>query len=244
MAMRTTSTFQAGADTYSVSSYAPASVAPTGAAAKPPAVVVLHGTDGLDGESGTEVPRLAAQIADAGFIAFLPEYFGRGEPAGLPIEELFMRRIQSVGAYASRVAAAIDHARADPRVDRDRVGLVGLSLGGGLALQYAAGAPAGTVDAVVDYFGYIDAGSSVYRDAGKLPPTIIFHCEHDQIVAPSYSQKLRDELRATGIAHELHSYDDDYRERKFHPFRPGGAADKDARSRTIAWLGKYLLAAV
>ena len=28
----------------------------------------------------------------------------------------------------------------------------------------------GTVDAVVDYFGFIDGASSVYRDAGRLPP--------------------------------------------------------------------------
>jgi dienelactone hydrolase len=161
MAVRTTSTFQAGADKYQVSSYAPA-----GAPPKAPAVVLLHGTDGLEGESGTEIPKLAAQIADAGFVVFVPEYFGGNEPAGLPLEDLFMHRIQSVGTYAP-LAAAIEHARSDARVDRNRVGLVGLALGGGLALQYAVGAPAGAVDAVVDYFGFTDGGSSVYRDAGN-----------------------------------------------------------------------------
>jgi dienelactone hydrolase len=238
MAARTPSVFQVGADKYQISSYAPVGARPVA-----PAVVLLHGTDGLEGESGTEIAKLAAQIADAGFIVFVPEYFG-SEPAGLPLEVLFMRRIQAVGAFAPRVAAAIEHARSDPRVDSHRVGLVGLSLGGGLALQNAVSAPAGTVDAVVDYFGYIDSGSSVYRDAAKLPPTVIFHCKHDNVVHPNYSLKLRDALGEHRIVHECEVYDDNYHERQFHPFRPGGVADMDSRRRTIEWLEKYVMAAV
>jgi dienelactone hydrolase len=100
MAVRTTSTFQAGADKHQVSSYAPA-----GAPPKAPAVVLLHGTDGLEGESGTEIPKLAAQIADAGFIVFVPEYFGKNEPAGLPLEDLYMRRIpHPVGGHLKHLA--------------------------------------------------------------------------------------------------------------------------------------------
>jgi dienelactone hydrolase len=239
MAERATATFQAGPDKYSVVTYAA-----SGSPAKTPAVVLLHGTDGLEGESGTEIPKLAEQIAEAGFIVFVPEYFGRNEPTGVPLDVVFTRRIQSVGTYAPRVAAAVDHACSDPRVDRARLGLVGLSLGGGLALQYALGAAAGTVDAVVDFFGYIDAGSNVYRDAAKLPPTLIFHNENDKIVEPSYSLNLRDALLTHGITHEYHPYDDDYHERRFHPFRPGGRADKDSRSRTVQWLKKYVSAAV
>ena len=155
-----------------------------------------------------------------------------------------MLRIQSVGIYAPRVSSAVDHARSDARVDRNRLGLVGLSLGGGLALQYAAGAGAGTVDAVVDFFGYIDAGANVYRDAGKLPPTVIFHNDKDKVVEPAYSVKLRDDLRTHGVTNEYHPVDDDYHERKFHPFRPGGKADRDARSKTVEWLKKYVDGAV
>ena len=239
MAGPATSTFQAGADKYSVVSYAGSGTPP-----KSPTVVLLHGTDGLEGESGKEIPKLASQIADAGFVVFVPEYFDRNEPTGLPVEELFARRIQSVGTYAPRVAAAVDHARNDPRVDRARLALVGLSLGGGLALQYAVGAPAGTVDAVVDFFGYIDSGSNVLRDAGKLPPTLIMHCKNDAVVDLSYSEKLRDALQKNRRDHEYHVYDDDYHERKFHPFRPGGPADKDSRQRTTQWLKKYVAAAV
>jgi carboxymethylenebutenolidase len=205
-----------------------------------PAVVLLHGTEGLEGESGTEIPKLAEQIADAGFVVFVPEYFG-SEPAGVPDEVAYLRRIQSVGVYAPRVS---DHARSDPRVDRKRLGLVGLSLGAGLALQYAASAPAGTVDAVVDFFGYIDASANVYRDAGKLPPTVIIHNEEDDVVGPEYSVKLRDELRRHGVINEYHPNDDDYHERKFHPFRPGGKADRHARGKTAEWLKKYVASAV
>lgn len=239
MADRATATFQVGGDKYPVASHAM-----SGRTAKAPAVVLLHGTDGLEGESGTEIPKLADQIADAGFVVFVPEYFDRNAPVGLPLEVVFARRIQSVGTYAPRVATAVEHARSDPRVDRDRLGLVGLSLGGGLALQYAVAAPAGTVDAVVDFFGYIDGSSDVYRNAGKLPPTLIFHNEKDQVVDPSYSVNLRDALRRLGVVHEYHPNDDDYHERKFHPFRPGGKADKESRSMTVQWLKKHLTGTV
>ena len=238
MADATTATFRMGPDTYTVKSYAA-----SGGLAKLPAVVLLHGTEGLDGESGTEIPKLAKQIADGGFVVFVPEYFGK-EPAGVPLELLFMTRIQSVGTYAPRIAAAVDHARADPRVAAGGVGLVGLSLGGGLALQYAAAAAAGRVDAVVDFFGYIDAGSSVYRDAGKLPPTLIFHNENDGVVDVSYSLKLRQALKDHGVTHEYVPNQDDYHERKFHPFRPGGKADTQSRKRTVEWLQQYVAASV
>ena len=218
--------------------------ATSGSPAGRPAVVLLHGTDGLEGESGTEIPKLAEEIADAGFVVFVPEYFGQDEPPGLPPEVVFERRIHSVGSYAPRIAAAVGHARSDPRIDRGRLGLVGLSLGGGLALQYAVGAAGGTVDAVVDFFGYIDSGSNVYRDAGKLPPTLIFHNNNDAVVDQKYSLNLRDALLAHGITHEYHGYDDDYNERRFHPFRPGGQADKDSRTRAVLWLKKYVSGAM
>ena len=238
MADATTTTFRWGPDTYTVKSYA----AP-GGLAKLPAVVLVHGTEGLQGESGTELPKLAKQIADGGFVVFVPEYFGK-EPGGLPLELVFMTRIQSVQTYAPRIAAAVDHARADPRVAAGGVGLVGLSLGGGLALQYAAAAAPGTVDAVVDFFGYIDAGSSVYRDAAKLPPTLIFHNEHDGVVDVSYSVNLRDALKKHGVTHEYVPNEDDYHERKFHPFRPGGKADTESRKKTVEWLQLHVAAAV
>ena len=92
MVDRATTTFQVGADKFPVSIYTP-----SGVTGKLPAVVLLHGTDGLEGESGTEIPKLAEQIADAGFVVFVPEYFG-SEPAGLPLEAVYVRRIQSVGS--------------------------------------------------------------------------------------------------------------------------------------------------
>lgn len=235
MVERKTSTFQVGTDPYPVESYAG-----QGGSGGRPAVVLLHGTEGLDGESGTEIPKFAEQIAEAGFVVFVPEYFGPDKLPGLPIELVHERRIASVAGYVPRIAAAVDHARADPRVDGGHLGLVGWSLGGGLALRYAVGAPAGAVGAVVDFFGYVDPGSSVYRDAGKLPPTLIRHNPKDEVVDITYSSKLRDALVAQGVVHDYLPCDDDYSERKFHPFRPGGQADEDSRASALAWLGKYV----
>jgi len=217
MIQQTPTPFSVGTDTYPMTRYAAASAVPAR-----PAVVFLHGTDGLVGESGTEIQKFAEQIAADGFLVFVPSYFGNDGEGTVPVLELYDRRIRGVNSYTPRIAAAIDRALADPGVARGHLGLVGLSLGGGLALQYAASRAPGEVDAVVDFFGYIAPESNVYRDAARLPPTLIFHNPKDKIVDPNYSTRLRDALTTAKVPHEHHEKDDDYEERKFHPFRSGG----------------------
>ena len=235
MIQQTATPFSMGTDTYQMTRYEAA-----GGSKTRPAVVFLHGTDGLAGESGTEIKKFAEQLAADGFLVFVPNYFGNDGEGTLPPLELYARRIQAVSTFAPRVAAAIDRARAEPGVAPDQLALVGLSLGGGLALQYAASRPKGDVDAVVDFFGYVAPESTVYRDAARLPPTLIFHNKQDKIVSPSFSTRLRDALTKSRVTHEHYENDDDYAERQFHPFRPGGKADVESRSRTRAWLKKYV----
>jgi dienelactone hydrolase len=110
--------------------------------AKRPIVVTLHGVDGMGGESGTEIRKLAEQFADAGFLVFVPHYFDSADGAdSLPLEELLLRRVPRVGNYPPRIAAAIDHVLKQSGGD-GHLGLVGLSLGGGLAIDYAQSMPA------------------------------------------------------------------------------------------------------
>jgi len=41
-----------------------------------PVVVILHGVDGMVGESETEIRKLTTQVADDGYVVFVPHYFG------------------------------------------------------------------------------------------------------------------------------------------------------------------------
>jgi dienelactone hydrolase len=229
------SSFEMGGQKYPIDRYA----AKNGSA-KRSIVIVLHGVDGMGGESGTEIRKFAEQIADAGFLVFVPHYFDAADGAdSLPLEQLFFRRVPRVGSYPPRIAAAIDHVLQQSGGDGE-LGLVGLSLGGGLAIDYAQSISSGEVRALVDYFGYI-SDPKLYANAGRLPPTLILHNNADEIVKIRESSKpLLEALGRTAVVHDHCFYDDANPARGNHPFLPGGPADVDSRSRSVAWLKTYL----
>jgi dienelactone hydrolase len=235
MSEQPSSTFALGTTKYQVDRY-PAK----NGATKRPAILMLHGVDGMGGESGTEIGKFAEQIAADGFVVFVPHYFDAADGAdSLPIEELFVRRVPRLRSYPARIAAAVDHVLKQPESD-GRLGLVGLSLGGGLAVGYAESVPPGKVKALVDFFGFI-ADPTHFANAGRLPPTLILHNRTDAIVRVAETSKpLLDALDKTAVIHDHQFYDDVNPARRNHPFLPGGKADVDARSRAVAWLKTHV----
>jgi carboxymethylenebutenolidase len=79
--------------------------------------------------------------------------------------------------WIATVSNAVAYARTLPNVDPQRVGLVGFSLGGYLALSAA---PQCNVGAVVEMFGGIPKEKQNELDA--MPPTLIVHGNKDAIV--------------------------------------------------------------
>lgn len=207
-----------------------------------PVVVVLHGVDGLGTQSGTEIRDLAEQIAGSGFLVMVPHYFDATDGADTrPIAELFDRRVPRLAAYPPRIAAAVDHALNQADADGEHLGLVGLSLGGGLALDYAESAKAGKVKGLVNYFGHI-ADPKIFANVGRLPPTLVLHNTADEIVKiEASSQLLLAALTKTTVIHDYCFYDDGDPLRRHHPFLPGGKHDIDSRSRTVAWLKAHVM---
>ena len=65
----TVATFVVGTQKYDIDRYAVKN-----GAAKRPAVVMLHGVDGMDSESGKEIGKFAGQIAGEGIPAFRPSW--------------------------------------------------------------------------------------------------------------------------------------------------------------------------
>jgi dienelactone hydrolase len=229
-------TFSSSARPYTIDRYA-AQHGP----AKRPVVVVLHGVDGLGAKSAPEIRKFAEQIAGGGFLVFVPHYFDASDGDDtLPVAALFEVRLPRLASYPPRVAAAIEHALAQTDADGAHLGLVGFSLGGGLALDYAVSAAARKVEALVDFFGYL-ANPTILANAARLPPTLILHNRADGIVkVKESSQLLLDALNTTSVIHDHKFYDDANPDAYHHPFLPGGDADVDARSRAVAWLGTHL----
>jgi pimeloyl-ACP methyl ester carboxylesterase len=93
------------------------------------AVVLLHGAS----STRTAVLRHAEALHDMGYGVLLFDARGHGRSQG---------RTMDLGWYGDLdVAAAVDHLQSLPEVDDDRIGVVGMSMGGEEALGAAAGDP-------------------------------------------------------------------------------------------------------
>lgn len=91
-----------------------------------PCVMMLHGFTGNRIESHFLFVTIARRLAKAGIACLRFDFAGSGESDGL-FEEM------TTSGEASDAEAALDFLRAHPRIDRDRIGAAGLSLGGAVA---------------------------------------------------------------------------------------------------------------
>jgi acetyl esterase/lipase len=133
-----------------------------------PAVLVIHGGAWRAGNK-TDVGAVAREFANRGYVAVSPQY--RFCP-----QETFPAQVHDV-------KAAVRWLKANGkkyRIDAERIGAIGFSAGGHLALMLgvtgpndglegdvAAGAPDSRIKAVVNYFGPTDLGAKDIPDVSK-----------------------------------------------------------------------------
>jgi dienelactone hydrolase len=201
---------------------------------KYPIVVLVHGNFGLGKPFGDELRKFTEEIAALGYLAALPSYYPSGESHPFDVD---------IDAHVPALFAAVKHLQGRADADPTRLGLVGFSLGGGIAMSYINSSPAGSVKVFADFYGYV--APKLSDGVANFPPTIIFNNQHDPFVpVDQNSEPLADALERAGIVHEpgtpYHWYDDIWDLGKNHVFKPGGAADVDSRDRTREWLKKYL----
>jgi carboxymethylenebutenolidase len=191
-------------------------------AAKGYVVLLVHYLDRL----GTQEADVKAALAR--FKAALKER-GPGNPDG--------QSIRQYQAWQTAVGDAVTYARTLDRVDGERVGLVGFSLGAYLAVAAAAEENL-RIAAVIDFFGGLPRA---LRPAVKrLPPTLIIHGDRDRVVPVDEAHALADLLAARHVPDEVKVYPG-----VGHVFgdnRGGfaGAAALDAETRASAFLEKHL----
>jgi len=95
-------------------------------------------------------------------------------------------------------ADALAYMAADARFDAKRLGVLGFSLGGHLALEVAMTPPtSASVKAVVDFFGPTTSVALPNR-WGQLPPVLIIHGADDSLVFISDSEYAVAQLKAAG----------------------------------------------
>ena len=213
------------------------------------AVVLMHGCSGTERNTSHQtvwrgLNQHAGLLNENGYVTLIVDSFGS-------------RRItdgcQTGGRYyplqISDAYAAFDHLASLPFVDEDRIGLVGLSLGGGTALRVAArgyGRASPGYSAAVAYYPYCD---SIYRF--DLPLLILIGAEDDwtpaslcQAVAPRAPDRV--ELVVYPDTH--HSFDLPMKgpyyvegmNGRFHTVAGNPTARRDSQARMLRFFDEHL----
>ncbi len=151
---------------------------------KHPAILLLHGSGGLEQATHGVFRGMAKDLAAKGYAVFIPHYFDRtnhvpGQPIRQDEQVPFMKAIED----------AVKFVTARDEVDAENLGILGMSMGAGLA--FTRGALDKRVKAVVSLSGSLPIGSRA-----KFPPTLILHGSKDAGTPVKYIRKFEDQLKA------------------------------------------------
>src|SRR5271154_5490372 len=212
-------TFQSGGKSIRLDAYLPDTHG-----APVPAVVALYGAGG--NVSGME--RYAGTLAAHGFAVYLLHYFDRTEtvPADKPTI------LRNFPLWMKTLWDAIGFVETQPQVDRERIALLGFSLGAYLSLANSTIDP--RIKVVVEFFGGMPKEMKLFMR--RLCPVLILHGEADPTVPVEEAYQLQKLLEKKGIPYEM----------KIYPGAGHGFDDqaiwRDAGLRSLQFLQKYLVA--
>ena len=165
-----------------------------------PGVVVIQEWWGLVDHITDVCDRFAA----AGFVALAPDlYHGQKVAPGEPDEAGKAMMAMKMDRAARDMSGAVDEVRR--RGGRDKVGVIGFCMGGGLALVLATQRP-DAVAAVVPAYGIIP-WPDAQPDYGAMSAAVLGHyAEKDDYFTPEAAQALAEQLRGLGKSVEIHVY--------------------------------------
>jgi carboxymethylenebutenolidase len=193
-----------------------------------PVVVLLHGVGGIGPpDAGSPLREQARRLARLGFVALIPHYFDR---TGAKLNNA-RRNARYYDIWMETVSDAVTYAGRLPQADRRRVGLLGFSLGGSVALSNAMVDP--RVTAVVEYFGSLVGAPPLQLPT--MPPTLILHGDADRTIPVSEARKLSALFNEWQVRFEIKIYPG-----AGHGFR--GVDEEDAWKRTVDFFARHLKA--
>ena len=183
-------TFESGGATIPVEVFAP------DRGGRYPLILMLHGSGGMQ---NSMYVKYAEHFAGFGYAVFAPHYFASTDMECADDDALIrLHYFTWLEAVERALAFAIGH----PQVDAGRVGLLGFSLGGFLALGVAS--RDARVKAVVEFFGGLP--EELARQCKRLPPVLILHGDADTRVPLRWAQELEAKLNECGAEYEKQIY--------------------------------------
>jgi dienelactone hydrolase len=161
------------------------------------AVLILHGTAGMEVPFGGDIVSFAEALNKRGVAATIPHYFESTHTS--PGDEAFNSIFVHLPAWKTACSAALAFMAADARFDATRLGAIGFSLGAHIALSLAMAQPAGTsFKGVVDFFGPT-LEPPLQGNWSVLPPLLIHHGTEDKLSIEDSRRVVRNlEAAVTG----------------------------------------------
>ncbi|MBX7245439.1 MAG: dienelactone hydrolase family protein [Candidatus Sumerlaeaceae bacterium] len=192
-----------------------------------PAVVVLHGSDGLC-ENGAAYRAVCRQITAEGAVALLVHYWDRGGEPTDPDHPGDNHKQFRVWVKVAQDAAR--YAKSLPNVCKDRIGQVGFSLGAFVGLSAAANNH--LYRAVIEVSGGLP--EEYAKDLTYMPPTLILHGAQDEEVSVKEATSLVSRMKAHGHTYRWKIYD-------CEGHKLSDAAQKDAAERGECFFNDFLM---
>jgi dienelactone hydrolase len=161
---------------------------------KRPGVLVVHEWWGHNQHARNQ----ALRLAQAGYVGFALDLYGKGKVTTHPSDaKAFLAEARKDPAVlAARFDAALALLKAQPQVDREKVGAFGYCFGGGVALDMARAGR--DLDAVVTFHGSL-APAGEPAGPGKVKPAILVQTGgSDPNIPPAQVQAFEDEMKRAG----------------------------------------------
>jgi dienelactone hydrolase len=198
-------------------------------------VVILYGSDGLTdhltGPWKTMIRGYASDLAEKGFCAVIPDYLSVTKTN--PGQDVYGSMATNMGFWQSALSDAMDQAVIATKADPRRVGLLGFSLGGHLALRLRCKAKV-----LVEFFAPAFDGIGT---PGTLTHAQIHHGKADEMVATGFpnAAAIKAQLANEGTATELCGYDG--ARHGFIGADPDNThAREESKTRTLAFFQSFL----
>jgi len=201
-----------------------------------PVVVMLHGASGL-GRYQTLYEAYATDLVDHGFRVCAVMYYSPEDERIMTTSDPIVRQRrhdQRFMMWTDRTIAAVEYLVALPTTDAARVGLLGFSQGGYLAIAVAAGST--KVQAVVEVYGGVP--SVLRMPISRLPPLLVLHGEADKNEPVQRAYDVAALAQSVGAHVVLKTYPGAPHGFDGEPLNSANAVD--ARRRTVDFLSSHL----
>jgi carboxymethylenebutenolidase len=191
---------------------------------KSPAVLLLHGSGGLEQATGPIYREIATAMAKNGYVVLIPHFFEKtNHVIGKPLKD---------GEYEAMLEGlkdAIEFAAKQPEVDATRFGLVGYSMSSNMAMVLSVRDK--RVKALASWSGAYPP----VKPSTKLPPLLILHGSKDPVTPLKYVQQYVEALKEQEMPHDYYIYKGMGHNFDVERF-------EDATVRTVTFFDKYVKA--